>query len=208
MDNAKPKTRKTPAFVRPMLCKTAAELPTGDEWVYEVKRGGKRIIAVKDGRHVKLFGENGQRLECPSVEQTLRHAPFEQAVIDGEIICLDSESGHPRRQESAHEPALQLFAWDLLQLNGHDLTAEPVERRKRRLCTLTMDSDVLFSPSLECQPDQLLEEVLRLSLEGVVAKRKGSVYEPGRCTESWVTLRAEPPRRSKSQAGSRPMVTP
>ena len=208
MDNPKANTKKTPAFVRPMLCKTAAELPTGDEWVYEVKRGGKRIIAVKDGRHVKLFGENGQRLECPSVEQTLRHAPFEQAVIDGEIISLDSEARHPRRQESGHEPALQLFAWDLLHLNGHDLTAEPVERRKRRLCTLTMDSDVLFSPSLECQPDQLLEEVLRLSLEGVVAKRKGSVYEPGRCTESWVTLRVERPRRSKSQAGSRPTITP
>jgi bifunctional non-homologous end joining protein LigD len=195
MEKPNAKNRKTPAFVRPMLCKTAAELPTGDEWVYEVKRGGKRIIAVKDGRHVKLFGENGQRLDCPAVEQTLRHAPFEKAVIDGELISLGDHVNHSRQHEAAPDAALQLFAWDLLHLNGHDLTAEPVERRKRRLCTLTMDSDVLFSPSLECQPDQLLEEVLRLSLEGVVAKRKGSVYEPGRCTDSWVTLPVERPRR-------------
>jgi bifunctional non-homologous end joining protein LigD len=185
------KIRKVPGFVRPMRSKTVAELPTGNEWVYEVKRGGKRTIAVKDGRCVKLFGEDGQPLNCPSVEEMLRRAPFQRAVIDGEIISVagqPSDSGENNRNDRT----LQLFAWDLLHLNGQDLTAEPVERRKGRLCTMTMDSNVLFSPSLQCEPTQLLEEVGRLSLEGVVAKRKGSTYEPGKCSGSWITLRAKP----------------
>jgi len=189
MDKAKAK--KIPGIIRPMLCKKVAKLPTGSEWVYEVKRGGKRTIAVKDGRCVKLFGEDGRRLDCPSIEETLRRVPFERAVIDGEIISLDADS-KPGANKTKQDATLQLFAWDLLHLNGHDLTTEPVERRKRRLCTLTMDSNVLFSPSLECEPEQLLEEVGRLSLEGVVAKRKGSTYESGKCTGSWITLRVEP----------------
>jgi bifunctional non-homologous end joining protein LigD len=169
-----------------MVSRTVAKLPTGGEWVYEVKRGGKRTIAVKDGRRVKLYDEHGHRLECPSVEEKLRHVPLETAVIDGEIISVRRESSD--RGPESDDSQLQLFAWDLLHLNGKDMTTQPVEQRKRRLCTLTLDSDVLFSPSLECEPAQLLEEVGRLSLEGVVAKRKGSIYESGKCTGSWMRL--------------------
>lgn len=201
MDKPNTRAKKAPGFIRPMLGKTAATLPMGGEWVYEVKRGGQRTIAVKDGARVKLFGEDGQRLNCPPVEETLRHAPFEKAVIDGEIIALSAESSQPGALHDAHDCKLQLLACDLLHLNGHDLTAEPVERRKNRLCSLTMDSDVLFSPSLECEPDQLVEEVGRLSLEGVVAKRKGSVYEPGKCTGSWVTLRISARPSQRPSAG-------
>ena len=186
MDKRKGKVRKVPTFIRPMLCKSVGELPAGHEWVYEVKRGGKRTIAVKDNRRVKLFREDGQRVECPPVEETVRAIPAESAVIDGEIISLDPRAA--TYDASDGEELAQLFAWDLLHLNGRDLTAEPVERRKRQLCTVALDSALLFSPSLDCAPQQLLEAVKRLSLEGVVAKRKGSVYEPGRCTGTWVKV--------------------
>lgn len=184
------KIRTVPGFVRPMLCKTVAQLPTGDDWVFEVKRGGKRTIAVKDGRRVRLYDEEGKRIECASVEAALRQAPLDSAVIDGELISLSPQ--HDDRSED-EDCELRLYAWDLLHLNGQDMTTRPVEHRKQRLCTLTLDSDVLFSPSLACEPAQLLEEVGRLSLEGVVAKRKGSIYEPGKCSGSWMRV----PVRSK-----------
>jgi len=168
-----------PAFVAPMQSKTIAELPAGDDWVYEVRRGGKRTIAVKNGGRVKLYREDGEPLECPLVAEVLRHVPARAAVIDGEIIYLIPERG---------DRQLRFFAWDLLHLNGHDMTMRSLEERKYRLCTLTLDSDVLFSPSLGCEPVQLVEEVSRLSLDGVVAKRKGSIYEPGKCTDSWLSL--------------------
>ena len=186
MDNRKQKLRTVPTFIRPMLCKSVGELPTGTEWVYEVKRGGKRTIAVKDHRRVKLFNEDGLRLECPEVEQTMREIPVDSAVIDGEIISVIAR-GDGRGEES---DAPRLYAWDLLYLNGRDLRSQPVERRKQQLCTMTMDSALLFSPLLDCGPEELLEEVKRLSLEGVVAKRKGSVYESGRCTGTWLKVHA------------------
>src|SRR5688572_33455642 len=98
----KAKAKKIPGFIRPMLCKKVAKLPTGGEWVYEVKRGGQRTIAVKDGRRVKLFGEDGQRFDCPPIEETLRQVPFERAVIDGEIISLDAQS-KPGAHKTNHE---------------------------------------------------------------------------------------------------------
>ncbi len=189
MDNKKRRVGTVPTFIRPMLCKAVGELPRGHEWVYEVKRGGKRTIAVKDHRRVKLFHENGLRLECPEVEQTVREIPVDSAVIDGEIISLNARAAPDPGHEEESDPP-RLYAWDLLHLNGRDLTSQPVERRKQQLCTMTMDSALLFSPSLDCGPEELLEEVKRLSLEGVVAKRKGSTYEPGRCTGTWVKVHA------------------
>jgi bifunctional non-homologous end joining protein LigD len=176
MDKTKGKVRTAPTFIRPMLCKSVRELPTGHEWVYEVKRGGRRTIAVKDHRRVKLFREDGQRLEIP----------VESVVIDGEIISLNPGTTTYEADETEELP--QLYAWDLLHLNGKDLTSEPVEKRKRRLCTVLLDSGLLFSPSLDCAPQPLLDEVKRLSLEGVMAKRRGSLYEAGRCTGTWVKV--------------------
>ena len=186
--------RTAPAFVAPMQSKTIAELPAGGDWVYEVKRGGKRTIAVKNGGRVKLYREDGEPLECPLIADVLRHVPAKAAVIDGEIIYLIPARG---------DRQLRFFAWDLLHLNGHDMTMRSLEERKHRLCTLTLDSDVLFSPSLGCEPVQLVEEVARLSLDGVVAKRKGSIYEPGKCTGSWLSL---PLNRGTNQSAQRPAI--
>ena len=76
-----------------------------------------------------------------------------------------------------------------MHINGRDLTGEPIERRKSKLCTVAINSQLLFRPSLECEPEQLVEEVQRLALHGVVAKRKGSLYEPGKCSGAWANLR-------------------
>jgi len=166
-----------------MRSRPIAELPAGEDWVYEVKRGGKRTIAVKNDRNVKLYREDGERLECPLIEEVLRRVPARAAVIDGEIIYVIPKPG---------DRQMRFFAWDLLHFNGHDMTLQPLEERKHRLCTLTLDGDMLFSPSLGCEPTQLVAEVSRLSLDGVVAKRKGSIYEPGKCTGSWLSLPLRP----------------
>jgi bifunctional non-homologous end joining protein LigD len=169
-----------------MLCKTVEELPRGNEWVYEVKWGGQRTIVVKEGAQVTVFGEKGNRLDYPEIEETVREVSPQSAVIDGEIIGLTRDG---QRCEPHPDCDLKLYAFDLMHINGRDLTSEPIERRKSKLCTATIDSDLLFNPSLECEPGQLVEEVRRLSLQGVVAKRKGSPYEPGKCSGAWANLR-------------------
>ena len=195
--------RKRPGFIRPMLCKSVQELPRGYEWIYEVKRGGQRSIAVKDGRQVRLFAENGRRLDFPDIEQAVREMNPARAIVDGEIIALNGESEQSDSRQADCESQFQLYAWDLLHLEGYDLIDQPLERRKAQLNAATFDSGLLFSPSLNCEPDELIAEVSSLSLEGVLAKRKDSIYEPGQCTGAWVKVcvrkRHRSPRASARQ---------
>lgn len=181
----------SPAFVPPMLCKDVKKLPASGEWLYEVKRDGCRAIAIKDGTKVKLLSRTGKPLDYPEADQALKNLPARRVVIDCEVVAVDAEnppgsSGSSRANRSVN---LRLYAFDLLHVNGKDVTGEPIEKRKERLCSLTIDSSVLFCPSLECDPEMLIEEVKRLALEAVIAKRKGSTYEPGACNGAWVQLR-------------------
>ena len=84
--------------------------------------------------------------------------------------------------------------------------SEPIERRKEWLSTITLDTAVLFSPSLNCDPDVLIEQVAQLSLGGIIAKRRGSAYEAGTCRGAWVTLPAARNRRCVPE--SRPSRSP
>lgn len=190
----KQNVKRGPAFIRPMLCKSVAELPTGNEWLYEVKRGGQRSIVVKDGKRVKLFAEDGNRLDYPQIEATVRSVPQDAAIIDGEIVVLEADGA-----AQSKETDVQLCAFDLLHLDGRDLTREPIERRKSKLCMATLDTTLLFSPSLTCEPHQLVEEVRSLSLEAVVAKRKGSIYEPGQLTGDWLIFVCASAQRGKER---------
>ena len=183
-----------PRFIAPMLCKPIQTLPRGDTWFYEIKHDGSRAIAVKDGAKVALFSRHGGRLDYPEAKQAVRRLNAKRVVIDCELVALNNR-GKPcfealdvkRRGCTIH-----LYAFDLLHLNGEDLMGEAIEKRKEHLCTIALDSSVLFAPSLKCEPDMLVEQVARLSLEGIVAKRKGSTYDPGKRSGSWVTKRVNP----------------
>ena len=88
-------------------------------------------------------------------------------------------------------PPIFFYAFDLLQLNGHDLKKLPLSQRKSKLQRLLKDSsDVIrYSASLSSDAASLLEKVRHLGLEGLIGKRTDSVYEPGRRSGSWVKLK-------------------
>ena len=120
-----------------------------------------------------LYSPNGDEVDCPPDLDAVRKLNAGRVVIDCEIIALAQEGrGGPSTGSKPGECAVQLYAFDLLHLNGRDLTGEPIEYRKDRLCTLTLDTSLLFSPSLDCEPDMLVEEVARLGLPGIIAKRR------------------------------------
>jgi bifunctional non-homologous end joining protein LigD len=179
-----------PRFVAPMLSKRIQKLPKRDAWFYEVQRAGHRALAVKEGADVRLYSPNGTTLDCPEVMDAVRKLDARSAVIDCQLIALDEQGqcrfeplGLKRNNHTRH-----LCAFDLLHLDGRDLTSEPIERRKQRLCTLTLNTGVLFTPSLDCDPDMLIEQVALLSLAGIIAKRRGSTYEAGTRGGNWVIL--------------------
>ena len=179
-----------PRFIAPMLCRQIQTLPHGDDWFYEVKHDGHRALAVKDGAKVTLFSRDRKVLDYPEVRDVVRQLDAAQAVIDCEIIALDKKgkSCFAALGSNRGDCTIRLYAFDLLHLNGRDLTSEPIERRKDRLCTITLDTAALFSPSLDCEPDMLIEQVKQLSLGGIIAKRRGSTYEAGTRGGAWVIL--------------------
>jgi bifunctional non-homologous end joining protein LigD len=175
-----------------MLATAASRLPSGDGWTYEVKWDGYRTLAVVDAGSIRLLSRNLKNTTAayPTVVRAVAGVLATSAILDGEIVALD-ESGQPSFQALHHGAGhtLVFYAFDLLFLNGRDLTARPLERRRAHLATLVRNTSVLLSEPLPGSPEQIETEIRRMRLEGVVAKRARSRYEPGRRSRAWIKVR-------------------
>ena len=172
----------------------AARLPEGSEWTYEVKWDGYRAQAVKQGATVTLASRNLKNItrQYPTVVSAVASVHARDAVLDGEIVALDPD-GKPSFQAlhhaETHGVSLVFYAFDLLHVNGRDLTREPLDQRRARLRDVVDGSAVLLSDVLPGRVAAIVAAVRALGLEGVVAKRRRSVYTPGRRSDSWVKVR-------------------
>jgi bifunctional non-homologous end joining protein LigD len=172
-------------------------LPEGDDWIYEVKFDGYRALLIKDGRRVQIRSRNEKDLTAayPSVAAAGRRLHAEQAVVDGEIVAVDG-AGRPSFQalqhRSAHpDHAIVFYAFDLLHLNGVDLTRVSLDERRSRLPGVLDESSILLSAELSGSAQHVTEAVTGLGLEGVTAKRRTSRYVPGERSADWVKLKLD-----------------
>jgi DNA ligase D-like protein (predicted ligase) len=180
-----------------MAARIVDKLPEGPEWMYEVKFDGYRALLLKNADQVRIRSRNDKDLTLayPAVADAGRRLQAEQAMIDGEIVAVDA-NGHPSFQALQHRAAhpahvIVFYAFDLLQLNGEDLTSAPLQERRTRLPKVIDDSGVLLSIELPGTPQQVIEAVTALGLEGVIAKRKTSRYTPGERNNAWVKLKLD-----------------
>jgi bifunctional non-homologous end joining protein LigD len=183
------------AALRPMLAVAATDLPTtGDDWIYEVKWDGYRVIAAVEGGEATLRSRNGNDL-------TERFAPVARAlpgslrssdcVLDGEVCALDEE-GRPRFSLLQHGGgSLAIYVFDLLRLDGRDVTGRPLRERRELLEATLIAGDVVRLSVAFTDGPGLLDHSRRLHLEGVVAKRASSRYLAGRRSESWVKVKTQ-----------------
>jgi hypothetical protein len=116
-----------------------------------------------------------------------------ETVIDGEVVALD-DSGHPDFHRRQHFPAeasrIRFYGFDLLILNGYDLTNLPLSERRRLLAGLKLRASwIRISEQFDTSGDDMIAAVRQEQLEGVVAKRKDSLCEAGKRTGSWAKLR-------------------
>src|ERR1700732_1603179 len=123
------------SFVQPMDCLSVSKLPTGSEWVWEIKLDGYRAIAVKSGDHATLYSRrrNSLNRKFPSVVESLADLPT-GTVVDGEVAAID-ENGRPDfnllQNFRAGASRLHYYIFDLLCFNNRDLKRVPlVERRE------------------------------------------------------------------------------
>ncbi len=185
-------------FIEPMQCLPVPALPEGDEWSYEVKFDGYRCLAVKAGRRVTLISRNGKSLNArfPALAKAI-HTLGDGFMIDGEVAALDAE-GRPSFQllQNSRGKHAQVFfyAFDLLHADGESLMELPFSERRPRLEAFLGNpaEPVRLSAILPGTAEEVLQAVRRHGLEGVVAKRRDSVYEPGERTGAWAKCRTGP----------------
>lgn len=175
-----------------MMATLARALPVGDAWTYEVKWDGYRTLALKEGPRVTLFSRNLKDVtaQYPSAVGAIGGLKARDALVDGEIVALD-DTGRPSFQALHHQSAAAVvyYVFDLLHVNGSDLSRDSLEARRTRLAAAAKGTAVLLSEPLPGTPDQIERAVRDLGLEGVVGKRRDSRYEPGRRSGAWVKVK-------------------
>ena len=188
----RPTAAAAPGYA-PMLATPAERLPAGDGWIFEVKWDGYRAIARLAGGGATLTSRGGNDLgeRFSEIRRALPHAlRTSDCVVDGELCMLD-ERGRPDfglMQRGEGSPALYVF--DLLELERQPLLDQPLERRREQLEQLMVPGNPLIRLSAGfANGEALLAAVVEQDLEGVVAKRLGSSYRPGRRSADWLKLK-------------------
>ncbi len=176
-----------------MECLPVTKLNDAVQWTYEIKLDGYRAIAVKSGQTINLFSRRGKSFnsQYPYLVEALAELP-EGTVVDGEVVALD-DAGRPNfnllqqfRSAASH---IYYFIFDLLVCNDRDLTRLPLIERHKLLNVLVKlkSGRIRISEQFEVTANDMLVAVREQKLEGVVAKRKDSLYEAGKRTGSWIS---------------------
>jgi bifunctional non-homologous end joining protein LigD len=194
------KKGRLPADPRPLLACSAAEAPDGPDWLHEIKYDGYRLLARVSGRKVRLSTRNGLDWTAKFRALAARFAelPVEDALIDGELVHVEADGttdfGH-LQDAIANERTVILvfFAFDLLHLDGWNLTAAALEDRKAALASLIppqAEGTLRYSDHQAGRGPELFDQACGYGLEGIVSKRRDSPYRPGR-HDSWLKVKCD-----------------
>jgi bifunctional non-homologous end joining protein LigD len=149
------------------------------DYLFELKHDGFRALAYLQDGECKLISRRQNTLAFRSLKNNLANLSVGSAIIDGEVVCLDSH-GKSRFDELLSLKAQPiLYAFDLLWLNGEDLRQQPLIDRKNRLHDLICAHQhmrLIYAQHIEGKGREFFREACARDLEGIVAKRKNSVY--------------------------------
>jgi DNA ligase D-like protein (predicted ligase) len=180
-------------FVPPMECKEVREesrIPTGSEWQYEIKFDGYRCIAIKQRNEVQLFSRRGLLFKFLNLYDEVQRQPSKSLIIDGEVVALDTDGRsdfNSLQHATGRKLNVHFYAFDLLHLDGEDLKGEPLSQRQELLRkSFTPTSFFHLAPPLKGKLKTILAKILQFGFEGIIAKRKDSIYVPGERPGSWV----------------------
>jgi bifunctional non-homologous end joining protein LigD len=185
--------------VEPELATLVTKVPTSEGWLFEIKYDGYRILARVDGGKVNLISRNNKDWSdrFAPVARGLAALKADAALIDGEVVALadDGTTDFQALQnhiKSGRTDDLVYYAFDLLHLDGNDLTPLPLTERKatleRLLKTLGKQDRIRFSDHVVGHGEHVLAQAKKLHLEGVIAKRMDAPYRAGR-GKDWLKIK-------------------
>ncbi len=180
-----------------MTATLVQSLPEGSQWLYEVKLDGYRALVIKHDESVRVISRNEKDLTAnyPGIVRAAAKVHASSAILDGEVVALDA-NGRPSFQALQHRSAhpshsIAYYAFDLLELDGRDLTREPLQSRRTLLPAVLKGSGLLLSMELEGSATDVVSAVSQLGLEGVIAKRRDSRYDAGQRSGAWVKVKLD-----------------
>src|SRR5713226_352090 len=187
--------RTEASFIEPMECLSVSKLPEAATWIWEIKLDGYRALAVKSSTGLTLFSRNRKSLnrQFPYIVEALADLP-EGTVVDGELVAID-DSGRPDfnllQNFRAEASRIHYYVFDLVYWGDRNLTRLPLIERRALLKSLVVvrDKRIRIAEYLEAAPKDLLSAVREQGLEGIIGKRKDSLYQPGKRSGAWIKHR-------------------
>ena len=197
----KPKRGKAPALPRfrpPQLATLVSDVPEGNDWVFEMKYDGYRCLAAIAGEKVQLFTRTGKdwTAQFGAIVPPLSRITAGSALIDGELCAFDAKGRtdfSTLKDHLATGGPLTYFAFDLLELDGKDLSKLPLVERKARLEKLLgrieSSSLVQFSAHVTGNGRKVFDAISRAGHEGIIAKLADAPYR-GERNRAWLKIKA------------------
>ena len=167
-------TMSFPEWVEPMAATLTQERFTGPEWIFERKFDGIRLLAFRQGADVRLFSRNRLPQNHPAIAEAIANLPLRDVILDGEVTW--------------GKAGVVYHVFDLLWVDGRDVMLLPLDERRALLDTLALRSP-LQRVALLTDPKPW-ERACREGWEGVIAKRRDSLYEHRR-SPHWVKMKCE-----------------
>jgi bifunctional non-homologous end joining protein LigD len=208
LDDLPPEERKKvrpagrAAWAPPMLATLTHEHFSSPDWIYERKLDGERVIAVRGGRTAELYSRNHLRIDgaYPEVAEALGRQDAGDFTVDGEVVAFEGNTtsfARLQRRMQTRDPeqarrsgvAVYYYVFDLLHVDGHDVTQLPLRWRKRLLRKLfTYEGPLRFTIHRNTEGERLHAEACRKGWEGLIAKRAESIYVHTRSTD-WLKFK-------------------
>jgi len=189
------KRKKSVSHFTPQLATVAAEAPSGNEWLHEIKFDGYRILAHLRGARVELRSRNGLdwTKRFPEIARALGELDVGEALLDGEIVHFSNNgvtnfSALQNDLAEKHTSKLAYVLFDLLYLDGWDLTDTTLEERKRVLSVVLEPTDgsrLRYCDHQLGKGKEFFSSACRFGLEGIVSKRRDALYRSGRAS-TWL----------------------
>ena len=163
-----------PDWVEPMAATLTKERFTGPEWIFERKLDGIRVLAFRDGAEVRLLSRNRLPQEMPQIARAIAGLPVRDVILDGEVTWGGGKVAY--------------HVFDIMWLDGRDVMSVPLEARRGLLADLPLLAPLQRVESLE--DSKPWDRACAEGWEGVIAKRRGSVYEHRR-SPHWLKMKCE-----------------
>lgn len=198
--------REMPEQLAPALATLESAVPKSDDWLHEIKFDGYRIVTritadSKNALRVQLLTRNGKdwSRKLPTLQKRLQHLPCNTALLDGELVAYEpggkTNFAHLQQAFTNQSTAKLVYqVFDIVYLNGQDLTRVPLVERKALLQKLlanktdAADRSLRFTDHVVGKGPAFYEQACELGLEGVISKKADGAYNTGR-SRSWLKIK-------------------